>query len=85
MEEALAEYERRRNEDAFPMYEFTCQLGALEPPPAEMLQLFAALRENQEETNRFLGVTAGTVPAVEFYAPQNVRRIVEGSRRPIAA
>jgi flavin-dependent dehydrogenase len=83
--QALAEYERRRNEEAFPMYDFTCRLGALEPPPTEMLQLFEALRENREETNRFLGVTAGTVPAGEFFAPENVRRIIEGARCPIAA
>jgi flavin-dependent dehydrogenase len=83
--EALAEYERRRNLDAFPIYDYTCQLGALEPPPAEMLQLFEALRENREEVNRFLGVTAGTVSAEEFYAPQNVSRIIEAARRPIAA
>lgn len=85
MEEALAEYERKRNEDAFPMYEFTCQLGTLEPPTAEMIQLFEALRENRAETDRFLGITAGTVRAEEFFAPANVGRIIEGVRRPVAA
>jgi flavin-dependent dehydrogenase len=85
VKDALAEYERQRNEGALPMYEMTCQLAALAPPPAEMLQLFEALRENQEEANRFLGVTAGTVPVEEFYAPQNVGRIIAGARRPIAA
>jgi 2-polyprenyl-6-methoxyphenol hydroxylase-like FAD-dependent oxidoreductase len=83
--EALAEYEQRRNEDAFPMYEMTCQLGALEPPTAEMVELFSALRTNREETNRFLGLIAGTASAAEFYAPDNVRRIIEGARRPLAA
>lgn len=83
--EALAEYERRRNEDAFPMYEFTCQQGALAPPPPEMFQLFKALRENREEAGRFLGITAGTVLAEEFFAPENVGRIIEGALRPLAA
>ena len=85
LEEALAEYERRRNEDAFPMYDFTCQLGALEPPPAEMRQLFEALRDNQLEAGRFLGITAGTVSAAEFFAPENVGRIIEDARCPVAA
>jgi flavin-dependent dehydrogenase len=85
LEEALAEYERRRNEDAFPIYDFTCQLGALAPPPPEMLQLFEALRWNREEAGRFLGVTAGTVLAEEFFAPENVGRIIEGALRPLAA
>ena len=85
MEEALAEYERQRNEDVLPMYEMTCQLAKLETPPAEMLQLFEALRGNQEQTDRFLGVTAGTVRVEEFYSPRNIRDIIEGAERPLAA
>ncbi|HEY7094970.1 MAG TPA: NAD(P)/FAD-dependent oxidoreductase [Ktedonobacterales bacterium] len=76
LEEALAEYEQRRNEEAFPIYEFTCQLAALEPPPAEMQQLFAALRGNHVETDRFMGVLAGTTPVPAFFAPENLARIL---------
>jgi flavin-dependent dehydrogenase len=78
LEEALAEYERRRNEAVRPMYEFNCQLAALDPPPPEMQAVFAALRQNQEETNRFVGTIAGTVPIPEFFAPENLGRIVSG-------
>jgi 2-polyprenyl-6-methoxyphenol hydroxylase-like FAD-dependent oxidoreductase len=85
IEEAMAEYEQRRNKAAFPMYEFTCQLAALEPPPPEMQQLFAALRHNQEQTNRFFGVMAGTVPVPEFFAPENIGRILAGGRAQAAA
>jgi flavin-dependent dehydrogenase len=76
VEEAMADYEQRRNEAALPLYEFTCQLAALEPPPAEMQQLFAALRHNQEQTNRFFGAMVGTVPIAEFFEPHNIGRIV---------
>lgn len=76
VEAALAEYEQRRNEAATPIYEFTCQLAALEPPPPEMQQLFAALRQNQDQTNRFFGVMAGTVPIPKFFAPENIGRIM---------
>jgi flavin-dependent dehydrogenase len=76
MEEALAEYEQRRNEAALPLYEFTCQLAALEPPSLEMQQLFAALRHNQEQTNRFLGTLAGTVSIPEFFAPEHIGRVL---------
>jgi hypothetical protein len=72
----MAEYERRRNEAAFPVYEFTSQLAALEPPSPEQQALFAALGHNQEQTNRFFGVMAGTVPVAEFFAPENVGRIM---------
>jgi flavin-dependent dehydrogenase len=84
LEAALAEYERRRNENALPMYELNYRLAALEPPPAETLQLRAALRGNQEDTNRLVGVTAGSVPAQEFFAAENLRRIMT-SRRPDGA
>ncbi|MGZ3662999.1 MAG: NAD(P)/FAD-dependent oxidoreductase [Ktedonobacterales bacterium] len=76
VEKAMAEYERRRNEAALPIYEFTCQLATLEPPPPEMQQLFAALRGNQADTDRFMGVLAGTTPVPEFFAPENVGRIM---------
>ncbi len=76
LEDALAEYERWRNEASLPIYEFTCQLAMLEPPPPEMQQLFAALRHDREQTNRFFGVMAGTVPVQEFFAPENLGRIM---------
>ena len=75
-EEALADYERRRNEASLPLYELTCQLATLQPPPPEMHQLFGALRGDQEQTNRFFGAIAGTVPVPEFFAPENIGRIL---------
>jgi 2-polyprenyl-6-methoxyphenol hydroxylase-like FAD-dependent oxidoreductase len=76
LEAALALYERRRNEEAMPIYGFTQQLAALEPPPAQMQALFGALREDQEQIDRFFGTIAGTVPIGEFFAPDNLERIV---------
>lgn len=77
LDDALAEYEHQRNTAALPMYEFTCQLANLaEPPSSEMQQLLAALCGNQAETNRFLGTWAGTVPVPEFFAPENIGRIL---------
>ena len=78
LEEALAGYERQRNEAALPVYEFTYQLASLAPPAPEMQALFGALRENQEQTNRFFGSMARTVPVAEFFAPENIARIVGG-------
>ena len=79
LEEALAGYEQRRNEAALPLYEFTCQLATLQEPPPEMQQLFGALRGNQEQTDRFFGVIAGTTPLPEFFAPENLGRIMTGA------
>jgi hypothetical protein len=40
-----------------------------------MQKLFAALRDNQEQSGRFLGTIAGTVPIPEFFSPENMRRV----------
>ncbi len=80
-EEALAGYEQKRNEAVMPMYQLTCDLAKLAPPPPEMLSLFAALRGNDEESGRFLGTIAGTVPIPEFYSPENMRRVTGGMER----
>jgi flavin-dependent dehydrogenase len=80
MDEALAGYERARNEAVLPMYELTCQIAALAPSP-EMQQLMAALHGNQPSTNRFFGTLAGTVPIPEFFAPENVQHILDAAEQ----
>ncbi len=49
-----------------------------------MRQLFDALRHDQEQTNRFFGTIAGTVPIPESFAAENVGRIMAAAA-PIAA
>ena len=72
LDDALADYERRRNEAALPLYDFTHELAALEPPTPDMQALFGALRDAPEQTSRFFGVIAGTVPMAEFFARDDV-------------
>jgi 2-polyprenyl-6-methoxyphenol hydroxylase-like FAD-dependent oxidoreductase len=74
--EALSDYERRRNEETRGLYELTYELASLAPPPPEQQALFGALRGNKTETGRFFGVIAGTVRPDEFFAPENVGRLV---------
>lgn len=78
LSDALADYERQRNQTVMPIYEMTCQLATYEPPPPEQMRLFAALQGNQQETDRLLGTLAGTVSIPEFFAPENVQRILGG-------
>lgn len=66
LDDALADYQRRRDASLRPMYEFTSQLAAMEPPPP-MQQLFASLRGDQAQTDRFFGALSGTVPVPEFF------------------
>jgi hypothetical protein len=49
-----------------------------------MQPLLAALRDDPEETGRFFGTITGTVSAAEFFAPENIARIV-GERAPAGA
>jgi len=76
MDQALAEYQRIRDEHLLPMYELTFGLAHLAPPPPEIQALHQALRINRPEADRFIGTLAGTVPIPEYYAPENVMRIV---------
>ena len=79
LEEALDEYERQRNEAAMPMFDNTCRRATLAPPTSEMWKLLAALRGNQKETDNFLGTIQGTVSIREFFAPENVQRIISAA------
>jgi flavin-dependent dehydrogenase len=77
--ETLADYQRRRDEHFGPMYELSCNMAALEPPPPEMAALYQALRDNPFERNRYFGTLGGTVSIPEYYAPENLQRIASGA------
>ena len=77
MEDALANYEHKRNDEVLAMFEHNTQLAMLEPPPPEMVALLNALRGNSFDIDRFLGTVAGTVSLTEFFSPENIGRIME--------
>jgi hypothetical protein len=58
------------------MYEFTCQLATLEPPPPEMQHLFGAMSGNRSAMDGFAQVNAGTISPAEFFAPENIGAIM---------
>jgi flavin-dependent dehydrogenase len=74
--EALAGYQRQRDARVGPIFETTLQFAQLAPPTLEMQQLFGALFGNQEQIDRLFGTIVGTVPIPEFYAPENMARIM---------
>jgi flavin-dependent dehydrogenase len=83
LDEALAGYEDKRNAASMPIYQMTLGLASLQPPPPDQAALIGALVGNQEQTNRFIGTLAGTVPIPEFFSPENVGRIM-GAAEPAA-
>ena len=81
-DDAMADYQRARDEEALPIYGFTCDFAKLEPPPPEMQQLIGAMQGNQEAQDGFVSVMAGTLPAPEFFGPENAGRIMAAAGAP---
>jgi 2-polyprenyl-6-methoxyphenol hydroxylase-like FAD-dependent oxidoreductase len=75
-EEGMNDYQQSRDHEALPVYDFTDDFAQLEPPPPEMQQLLGAMRDNQEAKDAFVSVQAATLPAPEFFAPENIGRIM---------
>lgn len=80
--EALAGYEQQRNERAMPLYELAIQSVTFEPVQPEQMMLLHALRGNQADTDRFLGLVCGITSMEEFMTPENIGRIfIEAQQR----
>jgi flavin-dependent dehydrogenase len=75
-DEAMADYRQVRDEHALGLFELTCGLATLEPPPPEMQQLLFAAHGDQEAMDAFVSVMAGSLPVQEFFAPSNAERII---------
>ena len=67
-DDSMGEYQRDRDEHVLPMYEFTCQLATLEPPPPEMQQMIGAIHGNQKAMDAFAQMNAGTISPTQFGA-----------------
>jgi 2-polyprenyl-6-methoxyphenol hydroxylase-like FAD-dependent oxidoreductase len=78
---AMRAYQRERDEHVRPMYEFTCQLASLKPPPRDMQRLFAAIAGNQAAMDGFAQMNAGTISPAAYLAPENVAKIMSGHSR----
>jgi 2-polyprenyl-6-methoxyphenol hydroxylase-like FAD-dependent oxidoreductase len=76
LDDALADHHTSRDQRVKPLYDFTCQLALLEPPPPHMQQLFAALRGKHEATKQFYSAITGSRPLPTFMNPENIDRIM---------
>jgi flavin-dependent dehydrogenase len=85
LEQALAAYEKKRDQSEIPYFDLTTQLAALAPPPPEVAQILFALTDNPEQRSRFFSMLAHGVPVVEFFSPENVQKILEGSGKRASA
>jgi flavin-dependent dehydrogenase len=75
-EDAMSAYQSARDGDVVPIYEFTCQLATLEPPPPELQRLLSAMHGNGKAMDGFMRVNAGTISPAEFFTPENTNAIL---------
>jgi 2-polyprenyl-6-methoxyphenol hydroxylase-like FAD-dependent oxidoreductase len=80
-EDSFSRYQSTRDRQVMAMFEFTCQLATLEPPPPEMQRLLGAVHGNQAAMDQFIRVAAGVTSPVEFFSPQNVAGIFAASHQ----
>jgi 2-polyprenyl-6-methoxyphenol hydroxylase-like FAD-dependent oxidoreductase len=78
MDQALADYQRLRDEESAASFAFTTTMGELDLPP-HLADLLAALPGNDAARRQFFGMIAGVVPSSEFLAPDNIRSIMLGA------
>ena len=67
-ESGMADYQTVRDAAVNGMYELTCELAMLEPPPPEMERLFGSLVGDQAGMDLFARVCAGVTPPEELFA-----------------
>src|SRR5262245_41359044 len=80
LDDALVDHQTSRDKRVKALYDFTCHLALLEPPPPHMQQLFTALRGNQGATNQFYSAITGSRPLPTFMNPENIDRIMAAAR-----
>lgn len=67
---AMADYQRDRDAAASAMFDFTCMLATLDPPP-DLLRALEAMQGDQRAMDAFAQANAGTIsPAVLFATPE---------------
>jgi flavin-dependent dehydrogenase len=82
--DTLDDYQARRDDAVLPIYRFTAERARLAPANPDMQRLLGAIRGNQSHVDRFIGLTAGTTPFAEFFAPDNMARML-GAAPAVAA
>ncbi|WP_433598103.1 NAD(P)/FAD-dependent oxidoreductase [Nocardia sp. CA-135953] len=75
-DDAMAAYQRARDERYTAVYEHTAHMAQLEPASADFERLIRAMRGNQEAIDAFAGINAGIVSPLDFFDQANIDRIL---------
>lgn len=77
---AMATYQAKRDDQAMPFFEMTCNLATLSPPPPETRALFAAMAGNTEAMDDFAQLNAGVISPPDFFSDENIGRILSAGK-----
>ena len=75
-EVAMGGYQAARDAQSLPMYEFTCEIATLEPPPPDLVQLLSAINGRQPAMDEFVRLNAGVVSPADFFAPEHIAQMM---------
>lgn len=70
LEEALASYERQRNEMALPLYEYNTQAASMKPPHQRCSNSSLPCKETRSRRTASLASTRGRLPPPSFSHPR---------------
>jgi hypothetical protein len=76
IDQALADYERRRNQASATDFDENVALARFTPPRPEVLAIRAAVRERPAEATRFVKARMGMIDPATFFNPQNLQQLV---------
>jgi flavin-dependent dehydrogenase len=76
--DAMARYERQRNEASMQLYRQNAEQARFRPTPEKELAIRAAIRGDQEATNTYYLALQGMIPPEEFFNPANLQQLTEG-------
>jgi len=79
-DEAMADYQRARDERVTPYFHFTLQLATCEPPSRETQQLLGAVAGNRDAEEAFARMNGGVLSPAEFFSEANVGRIFQAAQ-----
>ena len=79
-DEALADYERQRNEATMMDYKQNLHLASFQPAPEDLLRIRAAIRGNPEASRQFYMAVEGMIPREAFFNPANLERVLRRAR-----
>ena len=85
LDEALAGYERRRNEATMPDYRMNIDRARFTPISATERMLRSALRGNPEATRQFFLTIESLAPREVFFGPENMGRLMASVQQPVNA